>query len=150
MNTKITSLCFGLLICAASLGCEVAHAAQAATPTLAAESALVSGALTSTAAPGRNPPAPHSGSPVANAPSLQCVQVNSVGFNSCKDAGGYDSTCAVAKCGAGYTLTGGGGSCSAGKNTIKSLNPNVSTGQFGIMCEKQGIKPRANAVCCKL
>jgi len=90
-----------------------------------------------------------SASPAAP-PSLKCVQVSSTTWSNCKDAGNFDSACAVAKCGAGYTLTGGGGSCSAGNRTIKGLNPKLSTGEFGIMCEDQGVAPKAQAICCKL
>jgi hypothetical protein len=83
-------------------------------------------------------------------PHLQCVSVNSSGSTSCKDSGNFDSKCAVAKCGAGYHLTGGGGACAAGDKKIKTLMPNVSTGEYHIMCENQGVDPQARAVCCKI
>lgn len=82
--------------------------------------------------------------------NLECVVADSSGSFSCKDAGGFDSTCATAKCPAGYTLTGGGGSCSAGDRKIKSLFPRFSTGEFTIACEQQGVAPNAQAICCKL
>jgi len=70
--------------------------------------------------------------------STKCLEVSSSGYTSCKDAGGYDSVCATASCPAGYTLTGGGGSCSAGDRKIKSLFPRFSQGEFAITCESQG------------
>lgn len=81
--------------------------------------------------------------------NLQCVESSSRGSKSCKDAGNFDSTCAVAKCPDGFTLTGGGGSCAAGDRKLKALNPRHSTGEFFIMCEKQGVDPQARAICCK-
>jgi len=84
------------------------------------------------------------------ATGLSCVQASSTGSQSCKDSGGYDSTCATATCPAGYTLTGGGGSCSAGDRKVKSLFPRVDRGEFTIVCEQQGVPPQANAVCCKM
>jgi len=83
-------------------------------------------------------------------PALACIQVNSVGFYSCTDAGGYESTCAKATCPSGYTLTGGGGACAAGDRRVKSLMPRVDLSAFYIMCEEQGTDPTASAVCCKL
>jgi len=86
----------------------------------------------------------------ACASGLTCVEAtNSGSFNSCQDAGGFDSTCAIAQCPVGYTLTGGGGACSAGNRSIKGLSPNVSTGEFGIMCEEQGVAPQVDAICCQ-
>ena len=83
-------------------------------------------------------------------PTLECVVADSSGSFGCKDAGNFDSTCATAKCPAGYTLTGGGGSCSAGDRKIKSLFPRFSTGEFTIACEQQGVAPSAQAICCKV
>ncbi|MBK8240436.1 MAG: hypothetical protein IPK74_33345 [Deltaproteobacteria bacterium] len=88
--------------------------------------------------------------PLSMAPRLRCVEMHSSTKYACKDAGNFDSTCATAKCGEGYVLTGGGGSCAAGNRKIKTLAPNVSTGEFSIMCEQQGTAPQADAVCCKL
>ena len=85
---------------------------------------------------------------ISNAAS-KCVQVNSTGRSSCNDAGNFPSTCAVATCPAGYTLTGGGGVCAAGDRKIKALNPQLDKGQFHIMCEEQGVDPQARAICCK-
>ena len=82
--------------------------------------------------------------------SLTCVSTSSSGFTSCRDAGGVDSVCAFAKCPEGYTLTGGGGSCSAGDRKIKSLFPRFDKGEFAITCEQQGVAPSAQAICCKL
>ena len=82
--------------------------------------------------------------------SLECVVADSSGSFGCKDAGNFDSTCATAKCPAGYTLTGGGGSCSAGDRKIKSLFPGFAAGEFTIACEQQGVAPNAHAICCKL
>jgi hypothetical protein len=84
------------------------------------------------------------------APSLKCTTADSSGSFACKDSGNYDSTCATAKCPAGYTLTGGGGACSAGDRKVKSLFPRLATGEFTIACEQQGVAPQANAICCKL
>ena len=81
---------------------------------------------------------------------LTCVEVSSSGREACKDSGNFPSTCAVAKCPDGYTLTGGGGICAAGNIKVKGLNPRLSTGEFFIMCEEQGVDPQARAICCKL
>lgn len=78
-----------------------------------------------------------------------CIQVDSDGSFACTDAGNYESTCAVATCPADYTLTGGGGSCSAGDSKVKSLVPRLRTGEFTIACERQGVDPEAVAICCK-
>ena len=82
--------------------------------------------------------------------SLKCVEASSSGSFACKDAGNVDSTCATAKCPAGYTLTGGGGACAAGDRKIKSLFPRFAVGEFGIACEQQGVAPQVQAICCKL
>lgn len=84
------------------------------------------------------------------AATLNCVQVSSSGSISCRDAGGAPSTCATATCPAGFTLTGGGGACSAGGSRIKSLFPVVRNGSMTIACEQQGVAPEADAVCCRL
>ncbi len=89
-------------------------------------------------------------SPAVTALALKCVEQYSTGYTNCKDAGNFDSTCAVAKCSSGYKLTGGGGACSAGDRKLKSAIPNSSTGEFHVMCEKQGVAPSAKAICCKL
>jgi hypothetical protein len=89
-------------------------------------------------------------SALASKPTLKCVQADSTGSFSCKDPGNFDSTCATAKCPAGYTLTGGGGACAAGDRKVKSLFPRLSQGEFTIACEQQGVAPQANAICCKL
>lgn len=83
-------------------------------------------------------------------PTQTCIQVSSSGSFPCKDSGGYDSTCAVAKCPDDRTLTGGGGSCSAGDRKIKSLFPRLASGEFTIACEAQGVDPAAVAICCAL
>lgn len=83
-------------------------------------------------------------------PVLECVVADSTGSFSCQDAGNFPSTCATAKCPAGYTLTGGGGACAAGDRKVKSLFPRFSAGEFGITCEQQGVAPQAHAICCKL
>jgi hypothetical protein len=88
--------------------------------------------------------------PQISALALKCVQVSSSTKISCQDSGGFASTCAVAKCGAGYQLTGGGGACSAGNRKLKSAVPNFSAGSFHVMCEEQGVGPTAAAICCKL
>ena len=156
MHTKTAILTITLLgPLALATGCESAHAAQASsqaqvdtsTPLAALASSAPRKSKKPTAAPTASP---HTPAPIQVKPSLQCIQVNSTSFKSCKDAGGFDSTCATAKCSSGYTLTGGGGSCSAGNRMVKGLSPNLSKGEFGIMCEKQGVKPRASAICCKL
>lgn len=82
--------------------------------------------------------------------SLSCVEQSSSGSTACTDSGGFASRCAVAQCGAGYKLTGGGGSCNAGDRKLKNLSPNFATGEFHVMCEDQGVAPRAKAICCKL
>jgi hypothetical protein len=82
--------------------------------------------------------------------SLKCVEATSSGRYSCRDAGGFDGTCATATCPAGYTMTGGGGICTAGNIKLKGVNPKLSTGEFFIMCEPQGVDPQARAICCKL
>ncbi len=79
---------------------------------------------------------------------LSCVQASASGSFECKDAGGFDSTCAVASCPVGYTLTGGD-SCSADDRAVKSLFPILTDGQYGITCETQGVAPDAEAICCK-
>lgn len=83
---------------------------------------------------------------------LTCVAASSQSRFDCKDAGGFDSTCASVKCPAGFTLTGGGGACAAGNSKLKSLFPSLppSSGQFNITCDKQGVDPEAIAICCKL
>ena len=95
-----------------------------------------------------------SGSPKCALPAakpLTCTSVSSVSASTnCKDAGNFDSTCASVACPAGFSLTGGGGICAAGDRKLKGLNPNFSTGQFFIMCEKQGVAPQVTAICCKL
>ncbi len=83
-------------------------------------------------------------------PVLECVEAVSSGSFSCQDAGNVPSTCATAKCPAGFTLTGGGGACAAGDRKVKSLFPRFATGEFGITCEQQGVAPQAHAICCKL
>jgi hypothetical protein len=88
--------------------------------------------------------------PAPMQPSLECVVADSSGSFGCKDAGNFDSTCATATCPAGYTLTGGGGSCSAGDRKIKSLFPQFTAGKFTIACEQQGVAPQAHAICCKV
>jgi len=81
---------------------------------------------------------------------LECVEAsNSGSSSSCKDAGGFDSTCAIASCPVGYSLTGGGGACAAGDRKLKGLSPNLGAGTFGIMCEEQGVAPQVKAICCK-
>ena len=85
---------------------------------------------------------------LAHLPSHSCIEVTSSGSFSCKDAGNYDSTCATATCPADYTLVGGGGACNAGDRKIKSLFPRLSTGQYTIACESQGVAPTAVAICC--
>lgn len=87
--------------------------------------------------------------PLMQIHKLQCTQIRSMGSEDCKDAGNFDSTCAVAKCPAGTVLTGGGGACAAGDRRLKSLNANVVTGEYSVMCEKQGVAPQASAICCK-
>lgn len=82
--------------------------------------------------------------------TMQCIQVKSSGSTDCNDAGAFPSTCAVAKCPSTYTLTGGGGICAAGNIKLKGVNPKLETGEFFIMCEKQGVDPQVNAICCKL
>lgn len=89
-------------------------------------------------------------SPEQTAEALQCVQANSSGSTSCQDAGNFTSTCAVAQCPTDYTLTGGGGICAAGNSKLKGANPRLSTGEFFVMCEEQGVDPQARAICCKL
>ena len=81
--------------------------------------------------------------------SLDCIEVSSSGSFGCQDSGGFDSTCATAKCPDGYILTGGGGACAAGDRKIKSLIPRFATGEFTIACEQQGVAPQARAICCK-
>jgi hypothetical protein len=82
---------------------------------------------------------------------LTCIQVdNGSTSTSCTDSGNYPSTCASAQCPSGYTLTGGGGSCSAGNRKLKALNPRVNTREFFIMCEQQGVPPLVRAICCKI
>ena len=76
---------------------------------------------------------------------LACIQVSSSGSTSCKDAGGYDSTCATASCPTGYSLTGGGGACAAGDRKVKSLFPRVDRGQFSqilVNLASNGIRSR--------
>jgi len=103
--------------------------------------ALISAAIASYAV--------YKGGPVPTSPT--CIEVTSTSSSfGCKDAGGFASTCATAKCPAGYTLTGGGGACSAGDRKIKSLFPRFSTGEFTIACEEQGVPPQVTAICCKL
>jgi hypothetical protein len=85
-----------------------------------------------------------------NPSGMKCVEASSSGSFSCKDAGNFDSTCATATCPAGYTLTGGGGACSAGDRKVKSLFPRSAKGEFTIACEQQGVDPQAQAICCKL
>jgi hypothetical protein len=80
----------------------------------------------------------------------KCLEATSSGSFSCKDSGNFASTCATAKCPAGYTLTGGGGACDAGDRKIKSLFPRFATGEFTIACEQQGVAPTAEAICCQL
>jgi hypothetical protein len=80
---------------------------------------------------------------------LDCVEAASSGSQSCNDAGGFASTCAVAACPSGYKLTGGGGICAAGNRKLKGLNPRLATNEFFIMCEQQGVPPQARALCCK-
>ena len=82
--------------------------------------------------------------------TLNCVQVSSSGSINCNDAGGVPSTCATATCPVGFTLTGGGGACSAGGSKIKSLFPLLRTNAVTIACEKQGVNPEADAICCRL
>jgi hypothetical protein len=82
--------------------------------------------------------------------TLNCVEVSSSGRTDCTDAGGAASTCASVTCPGGSTLTGGGGACEAGASKIKSLFPVVRTGTVSIMCEKQGVDPEADAICCRL
>ena len=82
--------------------------------------------------------------------TLNCVQVSSSGHRDCTDSGGVASTCASVACPAGFTLTGGGGACAAGGSKIKSLFPVVRNGTITIACEKQGVDPEADAVCCRL
>jgi hypothetical protein len=84
------------------------------------------------------------------AQTLSCVEVMSSGSTNCTDAGGVASTCATATCPAELTLTGGGGACAAGGTKIKSLFPRVDDGSFTIACEKEGVDPQANAICCRL
>jgi hypothetical protein len=94
-----------------------------------------------------------SASPKCALPSkpLDCVQVsNTTNSTNCTDAGNFPSTCAVAACPAGTKLTGGGGICAAGDRRLKGLNPKLSTGEFFIMCEKQGVPAQVSALCCKL
>lgn len=156
MHTKTAILTMTLLgPLALATGCESAHAAQASSQAQV-DTSMPSASLASSA-PRKSKKKSPTASPQTPAPplvqvkpSLQCIQVNSTSSKSCKDAGGFDSTCATAKCSSGYTLTGGGGSCSAGNRMVKGLSPNLSKGEFGIMCEKQGVKPRASAICCKL
>ncbi|MEM6992597.1 MAG: hypothetical protein AAF721_18940 [Myxococcota bacterium] len=152
MKTTNAIIVLSLFACAAAAGCDTAHAAEAhhnidRDAELAVEAQLQAPPRVSQT--GRAKPATNFPS-AAQIPQLKCVQAASTTWKKCKDAGGFDSACAIAKCGAGYTLTGGGGSCSAGNRKLKGLNPNVSKGEFGIMCEDQGVKPRAQAICCKL
>jgi hypothetical protein len=81
---------------------------------------------------------------------LTCVEASSTGNQPCQDSGNFPGTCAVATCPEGYTLTGGGGICAAGNIKVKGLNPRLSTGEFFIMCEQQGVNPQARAICCKV
>ena len=86
----------------------------------------------------------------ALAQSLTCVQVTSSTFSTdCTDSGNFPSTCAKVACPKGTTLTGGGGACAAGDRKLKSLFPRDS-GEFDIMCEKQGVPPQVTAICCHI
>lgn len=82
-------------------------------------------------------------------PFAKCMMASSSGSFACQDAGAYPGTCAIASCPQGYTLTGGGGACSAGDRRIKSLAPRFQSGEYAIMCEQQGVAPDAYAICCK-
>ena len=64
---------------------------------------------------------------------------------------GLGGTCESVTCPAGFTLTDGGGACATGGSRNKSLFPTVrSSGTFTIACEKQGVHPEADAICCRL
>jgi hypothetical protein len=129
---------------------------------LAAAAGLLLAALVSVAGCGvaspvaAQPPerAPVGGIPIKPPPlpgPSKCVEVSSVTtFTSCKDAGGFASTCASVTCPAGTTLTGGGGACAAGNSRLKSLFPRLSANQFNIACDSQGVAPQVIAICCKL
>jgi hypothetical protein len=79
----------------------------------------------------------------------QCLSVTSSGGYDCNDAGGFPSSCAVARCPSGYTITGGGGACAAGDRRLKSSIPRFDTGEFIVACERQGVPPQAAAICCR-
>lgn len=81
--------------------------------------------------------------------TLNCIQRSSSGSTNCTDAGGVPSTCATVACPGGFILTGGGGACAAGASKIKSLFPIVRNGTVTIVCEKQGVDPEADAICCQ-
>lgn len=78
-----------------------------------------------------------------------CTPVSNTTYTACNDAGGAPSTCATASCPAGTVVVSGGGSCSAGGMTIKSLFPNFGTNSFTIVCTQQGVSPAVQALCCK-
>ena len=72
---------------------------------------------------------------------LNCIAVISSGRETCRDAGGFDSTCVSAKCPEGLTVTGGGGSCDAGDHKIKGLSPHFGDGTFGICVSNRVLIP---------
>ena len=114
-------------------------------PTVVATTALPSIVFKESNAAGGTPP-----TCTVSAGGLNCTEIISSGSTSCTDAGGAASTCAFATCPAGLTLMGGGGACSAGASTIKSLFPIERLGRFSIVCDKQGVDPQAIAICCHL
>lgn len=156
---------FGAVLMLAGWGSARAEATSPASEVAASVSVAAGGTTASNATAAAIPAARKAGKPRPGASSglsqgssspssgiiqNKCKQFSSTTSFKCKDAGNFASTCATATCGEGYTLTGGGGACAAGNRTIKSLSPNLSKGEFSIMCEKQGVKPQAKAICCKL
>lgn len=154
MHTKILLMLgslAALVVGGVWAGTPSASAGERAIEQVAADASVAVAATTTAQVEASAPTVGQVDSPtVVIAPKLKCVEMHSSTKYACKDAGNFDSTCATAKCGEGYVLTGGGGSCAAGNRKIKTLAPNVSTGEFSIMCEQQGTAPQADAVCCKL
>ncbi len=146
----VMSVSAAVLLLGAGWGVGIAGANAATTTEHATQYQAAASTVEQSSAPTLGPATGHSPPTYSLAPSLKCVQASSSGSTSCNDAGNVASRCAVAKCGTGYTLTGGGGSCAAGNRKIKALNPNLSANEFHIMCEDQGVAPLARAICCKL